>query len=116
MVRGYICGSNDGQWQNHVFSHNCTGVKNIQTYLYRFEFQKRGTVHIHFFVWLKQPQYMQLTWLHADLPIDNSILLYHVRKCQHAHKSSLPIHNAATIIRGLHNGQEIFLSRVCAGT
>lgn len=29
-------------------------VKNVQTYFYRFEFQERGTVHLHMLVWLKK--------------------------------------------------------------
>ena len=55
IVRGYLRGSNDCNWRNNVFSYNRTASNNIQAYFYRFEFQKRGTVHIHFLVWLKHP-------------------------------------------------------------
>ena len=110
IVRGYLCGSNDCNWRNHVFSYNRTASKNIQAYFYRFEFQKRGTVHIHFLVWLKQPRYIDLQRLRGEIPLGNSLLLYHVNKYQTANRSSLPIHDAATTVRQLHNREEIVLS------
>ena len=55
IARGNLCGSNDSNWRNHLFSFNRTKRKNINIYFYRFEFQKCGTVHIHLLVWLKNP-------------------------------------------------------------
>ncbi len=53
IVQGYLCGSNITDWTNHIFSYNhIRNKKNVKTYFYHFEFQKRGTVHIHLLVWL----------------------------------------------------------------
>ena len=51
LVRGYMCGSNTKRWNNRAFSNAKTkGCENVQTYFYRFEFQQRGTVHLHMLV------------------------------------------------------------------
>ena len=53
IVRGYLCGSNDSRWTRHIFTYNrLATTKNVKTYFYRFEFQQRGTVHLHLLVWL----------------------------------------------------------------
>ena len=48
LVRGYLCGTNTGKWMQHLFSYNKKlEQRNVKTYFYRFEFQQRGTVHLH---------------------------------------------------------------------
>ena len=54
LVRGYFCGSNTNGWNEHVFSYrNSKQRSNVHTYFYRFEFQQRGTEHLHLLVWIK---------------------------------------------------------------
>ena len=55
IVCGYLCGSNDARWNKHVFSYeNKKGRSNINTYYSRYEFQKRGTMHLHLLVWFEK--------------------------------------------------------------
>ena len=43
VVCGYLCGSNDSRWTEHVFNYNgLQNRNNVNTYFYRFEFQVRG--------------------------------------------------------------------------
>ena len=54
IVRGYLCGSNDSNWTNHLLSYNHSKKQsNIKTYFYCFEFKQSGTLHIHCLIWLK---------------------------------------------------------------
>ena len=71
-IRGYLCGSNDKKWSNHVFNYNnIASFDNILTYFYRIEFQGRGSVHIHLLVWLKDIKQIRLNLLRADIPWAN---------------------------------------------
>eukprot|EP00795_Rhopilema_esculentum_P003594 gene3594-12991_t len=96
IVRGYLCGSNDCKWKNHLFNYQRLPTSNVLTYFYRFEFQKRGTLHVHLLVWLKNIKYIDYKHIRADLPSDDGELLYFVKKHQQADKSSLPIHDSST--------------------
>ena len=50
IVRGYLSGSNDKRWSNHVFSYNrIAKYANVRTYFYRFEFQNRDTCTYYIF-------------------------------------------------------------------
>lgn len=54
VIRGYLWGSNNSKWKQHVFNYNnSSNQTNILNYFYRFEFQKRGTIHVHLLIWLK---------------------------------------------------------------
>ena len=99
IVRGYLCGSNDARWSQHLFSYNHNKkTTNIRTYFYRFEFQKRGTVHIHFLIWLKNVKYIDYDLIRGDIPSSDPMMLHLVNKCQVANKSSLPLNEHATHI------------------
>ena len=94
LVHGYLCGSNDSHWRNHLFNYNrLANKRNVKTYFYRFEFQKRGTIHLHLLVWLDNVKYIQYERLRADLPTDNAPLPFYVNKYQISDKSHLPIHD-----------------------
>ena len=72
IICGYLCSSNNNRWSNHIFNYNnISSFNNIQTYFYRFEFQGRGTVHIHLLVWLKDIKRIRLNLLGADIPLSN---------------------------------------------
>ena len=94
IVRGYLCGSNDARWNKHVFSYNNRkGRSNINTYYYRFEFQKRGTVHLHLLVWLKNIKKIQHQLVRADIPYEDVDVAFLVRKLQPSDRDSLPLNN-----------------------
>lgn len=97
VVRGYLCGANDSHQRNHLLNINhLANRKNVKTYFYRFEFQKRVAIHLHLLVWLDNVKYIQQKTLQADLPRDNAPLLRYVEKYQPTDKSSLPIHDGPT--------------------
>ena len=88
-MRGYLCGSNDKRWSNHVFSYNrLAKYYNIRTYFYRFEFQNRGTLHIHLLIWLKDITKTQHHLIRADIPRTNPELAYLAYKLQKSDKHS----------------------------
>ena len=97
VVRGYLCGSNDKRWKSHLFSvGRKSSMKNVVNHFYRFEFQKRGTVHMHLSVWLKIPQRIGLQYIRADIlwaDVDSAYLVYTL---QHSGKGSLSINNEDT--------------------
>ena len=69
LVRGYLCGSNSNRWKNHAFCNAKTrSEQNVQTYFYSFEFQQRGTVHLHMLVWLKELKDLKTNLIRADIP------------------------------------------------
>lgn len=92
IVRGYLCGSNDKSWKSHLFSYQRNNnVANVLNYFYRFEFQKRGTVHIHILVWLKSMKHIDLKQIRANIPWGDADSAYLVHKLQKSEKSTLPI-------------------------
>ena len=94
LVRGYLCGSNTQQWHEHVFSYdNKSNRSNMHTYYYRFEFQQRGTVHLHLLVWLKNITMIQHGLIRADIPWEHPEIAFLVNKLQGSDKSCLPMNN-----------------------
>ena len=54
LACGYLAGANTNRWRNHVFGNTEQPTEsNVLTYFYRFEFQERGTLHLHMLVWVK---------------------------------------------------------------
>ena len=91
-VRGYMCGSNLNRWSNHLFNYNRQKKKtNALTYFYRFEFQDRGTVHLHMPVWLKDMTKMKLDAIRADIPWQNKTLAEKVLDLQPSDKPGIPL-------------------------
>ena len=89
IVRGYLCGSNSSKWSKHVFSYNrIPKHANVKNFFYRFEFQKRGTVHLHLLVWLKDITKIAHDLIRADIPDKNPDLSYLVSKYQPSDKPS----------------------------
>ena len=83
IIRGYLCGSNDKKWSNHVFNYNnISSFSNILTYFYRFESQNRGTVHVHLLVWLKDIKQSRFNLVRADVPWSD--------------KGAMPLNDSAT--------------------
>jgi hypothetical protein len=89
VVRGYICGSTSQKWTQHLFSYNRIATqKNVKTFFYRFEFQERGTLHLHMLVWLKDITKAQHQVLRADIPHSHPELAFLVHKLQPSDKKS----------------------------
>ena len=94
MVRGYMCGSNPKRWSNHLFNFNRQKKPtNVLTYFYRFEFQDRGTDHLHMLVWLKDMTKMKLDAIRADIPWQDKSLAERVLDLQPSDKPGIPLLN-----------------------
>lgn len=66
LVRGYVTGGNSNRWRTHVLSNvHDPACKNVRTFFYRFEFQQRGTVHLHMLVWLEDVSCIRADVMHA---------------------------------------------------
>ena len=89
VVRGYLCGSNSNKWSNHIFSYNNIANRpNVKTYFYRFEFQKRGTAHLHLLIWLQDITKIKHQFIRADIPNDHPDFSYLAWKHQGSDKPS----------------------------
>jgi hypothetical protein len=110
IIRGYLCGSNDKKWSNHVFNYNNIATfSNVQTYFYRFEFQGRGTVHVHLLVWLKDIKRIRLKLLRADIPWADPQLSYEVSKLQKSDKGAFVLTNDQTEVLSVRETQVVKL-------
>lgn len=103
---GYLTGGNCNRWRTHVFrnkDHPTTA--NVQRYFYRFEFQKRGTLHLQMLLW---PQDIAVTCadlLNATVPWDNAEDAFVVADTQKSDKSCLKIHTHPTSLITLASGK-----------
>ena len=105
-VRGYMCGSNTQRWSNHLFNFNRQKKQtNVLTYFYRFEFQDRGTVHLHMLVWLKDMTKMKLDAIRADIPWQDKSLAERVLDLQPSDKAGVPLFEEKTSVRMENNKQ-----------
>ena len=87
IVRGYLCGSNDKRWSNRIFSYNRIAKQpTVRTYFYRFEFQNRGTLHVHLLIWLKDITKAQHHLIRADISPTDPQLAYLAYKLQKSDK------------------------------
>ena len=91
-VRGSMCGSNTNRWSNHLFNYSRQKREtNALIYFYRFEFQDRGTVHLHMLVWLKDITKMRLDARRADIPWQNKSLTQYALDLQQSGKEGVPL-------------------------
>ena len=98
-IRGYLCGSNTNKWKQHVFAKkSAPSVSNVRNYFYRFEFQKRGTLHTHILVWLDDINETQLNHFSATIPWQNTEDSFLVYDLQKSRTSALPLRQAPTIV------------------
>jgi len=91
-IQGYLCGTNTNRWKNHLFAKKSDpSVNNMSNYFYRFEFQKRGTLHTHILIWLKHMNDVDVTKLSAMIPrgnVEEAFLVYDLQKSS---RSALPL-------------------------
>ena len=111
VIRGYMCGANNSKWRSQLFS---TGSRqdrnNVLTYFYRYEFQERGTLHVHLLVWLRDLSSMQYPRIKADVPPTSSYLYPYVTRFQKSHKSSLPRCDTTTNVSSCPSGKSLHIS------
>ena len=94
LVRGYLTGGNSNRWRTHVLCNvDDPASKNVKTFFYRFEFQQRGTLHLHMLVWFDQVSSIRADLLHASVPWDNAHDAFLVAHTQKSNKSCLPLKN-----------------------
>ena len=95
LVRGYVTGGNSNRWRTHVLCNvHDPPSKNVRTYFYRFEFQQRGTVHLHMLVWVEDVSCIQADLMHASVPWDNARDAFLVANTQKSDRPCLPVNNA----------------------
>lgn len=61
---------------------------NLLTYFYRFEFQSRGTLHLHMLVWVKDLSLIRANLLHASISWNNANDAFLVADTQQPSSSS----------------------------
>ena len=67
---------------------------NVITYFYRFEFQARGTLHLHMLVWVKDLSLIRANLLHASIPWEKPNDAFLVADTQKSSSSCLELNNA----------------------
>ena len=94
VARGYmyLTGANSNWWRQHFFSNQQQPTEsNLLTYLYRFEFQSRETLHLHMLVWVKDLSLIRANLLHASIPWSNANDAFLVADTQQSSSSCLPL-------------------------
>ena len=92
FARGYLTGGNCNRWRTNVFTNlQDPTSKNLQTFFYRLEFQKRGTLHLHMLVWVKDISATTADLLHASVTWENARDAFTVASIQKSDKSCLPV-------------------------
>ena len=92
IARGYIAGANTNRWRHHVFGNTEQPMdRNVVTYFYRFEFQSRGTLHLHMLVWVKDLTLIRSNLLSASIPWANSSDAFLVADTQKSSSSCLEL-------------------------
>ena len=104
---GYFTGGNCNRWRTHVFTNlQDPSSKNLETFFYRFEFQKRGTLHLHMLIWVKDISASRADLLHASVPWGNAQDAFTVASNQKSDKSCLPVHDYLDSFITGHNGKQ----------
>lgn len=97
VARGYLTGGNCNRWRTHVFGNkDHPTTANVQCYFYQFEFQKRGTLHLHMLLWLEDIAVPRPDLLNATVPWENAEDAFVVADTQKSDKSCLKVHTHPT--------------------
>ena len=92
IARGYLTGGSSNRWKTHIGNSQQPSQKNILTYFYRFEFQQRGTLHLHMLAWVDISA-TRADVLHASVPWNNADGAFLVASTQKSDKSCLPVNH-----------------------
>ncbi|KAJ7359040.1 hypothetical protein OS493_019947 [Desmophyllum pertusum] len=110
VVRGHLCGSNTKRWRQHLFSNTTNPMsRNVETFFYRFEFQGRGTVHMHLLVWLKDMTRIRAELIQATIPWSIPNDAYHVADLQSSDSTVLPVQNLPSHFQETNTGTRLNL-------
>ena len=105
IARGYLAGANTNRWRHHVFGNSHKPMdRNVITYFYRFEFQSRGTLHLHMLVWVKDLALIRANLLRASIPWGNAEDAFLVADTQKSSSSCLPIFDAPDCLEQWEDG------------
>lgn len=67
-----FCHGSCNRWCQNIFGDSGNpGNKNLLTYFSRFEFQERGTLHLHTLIWVKDITLIRADLLQASIPWNN---------------------------------------------
>ena len=92
IARSYLAGANTNRWWQHVFGNSHQPMDwNVLTYFYRFEFQSRGTLHLHMLVWVKHLALIRANLLRASIPWGNAEDTFIAADTQKSSSSCLPL-------------------------
>ena len=92
IARGYLTGGNCNRWRTNVLTNLPHPTsKNLETFFYRFEFQKHSTLHLHMLVWVEDISATRADLLHASVPWANAEDAFTVASIQKSDKSCLPV-------------------------
>lgn len=92
IARGYLTGGSNNCWKTHIGNSQQPSQTNILTYFYRFEFQQRGTLHLHMLVWVDISA-TRADVLHVSVPWNNADGAFLVASTQKSDKSCLPVNH-----------------------
>ena len=96
LLRGYVTGKNTNRWKQSLFANSANlAQQNLKHFFYRFEFQKRNTVHIHALLWIEDLAAIDLTKVSASIPFDHPEEAFLVADLQTSSKT-VPINGGAT--------------------
>ena len=80
------------------------------TYFYRFEFQSRGTLHLHMLVWVKDLALIRANLLHASIPWGNVEDAFLVADTQKSSSSCLPVFDGPDCFEQREDGSALSVS------
>lgn len=108
IVRGYVAGKNTNRWKNTLFADaRDNTLPNVEHYFYRFEFQKRGTLHVHVLLWLRDLAAIDLGKVRATIPFSRPDEAFLVADLQTSSKTVLPPNNRPTRVHSTGHQQYI---------
>jgi len=98
--------------EKHLFKHTTSTAhaSNVLTYFYHFEFQERGTLHVHLRVWIRNVRALQYQRIRGDARHHDSYLHPYVQQFQKSHGSSLPINEKARSVNQVQSGDHLEIS------
>jgi len=93
LLRGYISGRGSCAWKDHLrANYHQKSVPNVKTYFYRFEFQQRGTLHVHYIAWLHKTTVLDIKRIAAHVPTVDETFAKTVYLCQKSTKPNPTLH------------------------
>ena len=79
FCKGYICATNDKEWDTHEFKHvfhDKDNAGNVLVTFFRFEYQSRSCIHLHMLVWLRSLSKINLNLHSATIPQDDKEMTF----------------------------------------